>query len=215
MKKTLFITGLFILLFSVTVFAASEFKMIVNGTQVDVELKVIDGATYVPLRAVGEMLGADVIYDGTTKTITINDEGQTTSEYAKYEEDAKRLYQTSPKDLKPETRELLMDVNYQSIILPDQFEEKIDNEESFFVYFFSPACHHCIYTTPLLNPIAEEVGVELFQYNVYEFEQGWEYVNSTPTIIYFENGQQKDLISGGITNDVVANQYKEFLMNNK
>ncbi|NDI36431.1 thioredoxin family protein [Chengkuizengella sediminis] len=135
--------------------------------------------------------------------------------YVKYEEDAERLYQTSPKDLKPETREQLSDENYQNIILPDQYEEKKENGDSFFVYFFSPTCSHCEYTTPLLNPIAEEVGVELYQYNVWEFEQGWNYIQSTPTIIYFENGEQKDVLVGGISDDAKAEEYKQFLTDYK
>ncbi|MDP5274562.1 thioredoxin family protein [Chengkuizengella axinellae] len=130
---------------------------------------------------------------------------------AKYEEDAERLYQTAAKNLDSETKKQLKDENYQNIILPDEFEQKKDSGEGFFVYFFSPTCPHCQYTTPLLNPIAEEVGVELFQYNVLEFEQGWDYIDSTPTVVYFENGQQKDLIHGGIADDVVANMYTQFL----
>jgi branched-chain amino acid transport system substrate-binding protein len=45
----------------------------VNGSLVklDVPAKIIDGRTFVPLRFVGEALGAEVVWDGTTRSITI------------------------------------------------------------------------------------------------------------------------------------------------
>ncbi|NBI28421.1 thioredoxin family protein [Chengkuizengella marina] len=136
--------------------------------------------------------------------------------YAKYEKDAERLYQTSPKDLKPETRKQLDDENYQNIILPDQFQEMKENGESFYVYFFSPTCPVCEYTTPVLNPIVEEVGVELYQYNVWEFEQGWEFIDVTPTIIYYEDGEYKGKVEGGFktTSDAKAAEYRQFFSTN-
>jgi hypothetical protein len=46
---------------------------VVNGTAVtNVEAKVIDGSTYVPLRAVSTMLGAEVGWDSKTKTASVN-----------------------------------------------------------------------------------------------------------------------------------------------
>lgn len=55
------------------VLAASQINLVVNGkTVTDVEAKVIDGSTYVPLRAVSTMLGAEVSYDSATKTAYVN-----------------------------------------------------------------------------------------------------------------------------------------------
>jgi hypothetical protein len=55
--------------------AATKLTLIVNGKVSTAEVKSIDGVTYVPLRAAGELLGANVQYDGATKTITITSEG--------------------------------------------------------------------------------------------------------------------------------------------
>ncbi|CAH0120380.1 MULTISPECIES: DUF4352 domain-containing protein [unclassified Paenibacillus] len=57
--------------FSAGVFAAQDIKLIVNGKTAKADVKTIDGSTYVPLRAVSEMLGAKVDYDPKTKTVTI------------------------------------------------------------------------------------------------------------------------------------------------
>lgn len=77
MKKRLtMILVLMLAIFVVTtagVLAASQINLVVNGKAVtDVEAKVIDGSTYVPLRAISEMLGAEVGYDSATKTAIIN-----------------------------------------------------------------------------------------------------------------------------------------------
>ena len=43
-------------------FAAAKINLIVNGKLSNAETKVIDGTTYVPLRAAAELLGAEVKY---------------------------------------------------------------------------------------------------------------------------------------------------------
>lgn len=78
LKIVLFTLAL-LLAFSAGALAASGINLVVNGEAVtNVEAKVIDGSTYVPLRAVSEMLGAEVSYDSKTKTAYVN-LGQSTS----------------------------------------------------------------------------------------------------------------------------------------
>ncbi|MCZ8518384.1 MULTISPECIES: copper amine oxidase N-terminal domain-containing protein [Paenibacillus] len=56
---------------AVGAYAASDIKLIVNGKQSSTAVEIIDGSSYVPLRSVAEMLGADVKWDGDARTITI------------------------------------------------------------------------------------------------------------------------------------------------
>ncbi|QEY22276.1 thioredoxin [Psychrobacillus sp. AK 1817] len=95
-------------------------------------------------------------------------------------------------NLKQSTIDLLDDPNYQNIILPKDLNEKIEKGETFTVYFFSPECSHCKEMTPRLTPIAEENNVEIFKYNILEYEQGWDDFNikGTPTLVHFENGKE-------------------------
>lgn len=55
--------------------AAEKFTLIVNGQAANVDPIVIDGTTYIPVRAAAELLGADVKYDNATKTVTITSDG--------------------------------------------------------------------------------------------------------------------------------------------
>ncbi|MBA4535606.1 thioredoxin family protein [Bacillus aquiflavi] len=100
--------------------------------------------------------------------------------------------------LNSETIALLDDENYSNIILPEELKEKIDNGEDVTVYFYSPTCGHCREATPVVKPLADELGIDLFQYNVLEFEQGWDdyNINSTPTIIQFNDGKETARIEG-------------------
>lgn len=130
-------------------------------------------------------------------------------------DDAQRLYNTTPNKLRDSTKAQLQDPNYQSIILPDQLKERLDNGETMFVYFFSPECPYCVATTPRLMPLAEQVGATIYQYNLLEFGQGWsDYrIESTPTLVYFENGQEVDRLVGGIVEggQNTLETYKQFL----
>ncbi|MEK5058513.1 thioredoxin family protein [Paenibacillus sp. FSL H7-0326] len=127
------------------------------------------------------------------------------------------VYGLPESDLAPATREILEDPNYQNIILPEELDTKISNKESFFTYFFASDCPHCRATTPQLMPIADEAGVDLPQFNLKEFEDGWRDYNIefTPTLVYFENGVEKDRLEGGMQAEgasagYTAEQIEEF-----
>ena len=101
-------------------------------------------------------------------------------------------------DLKQETIDQLDDENYQNIILPDELQDKIESGEPVTAYFFSPTCVHCKAMTPVLMPAAEEAKVAIDQYNVYEFEQGWDdyMIEATPTLIHFRDGKEVSRMVG-------------------
>jgi thioredoxin 1 len=63
---------------------------------------------------------------------------------------------------------------------------------------FSPECPHCKKMTPSLMPIADEVGVQIDQLNILEYDKGWDdyTVEATPTLIYFKDGKEVNRIVG-------------------
>lgn len=95
-------------------------------------------------------------------------------------------------ELNQATIDLLTDPNYQNIILPDTLAAQIEAGEPTVAYLFSPLCSHCKNYTPKLMPLAEEYGVTVNQLNVLEYEDAWDTyaIDSTPTLLYFENGEQ-------------------------
>lgn len=100
--------------------------------------------------------------------------------------------------LKQSTIDQLDDPLYQNQILPEELDKKLSDGEDVFVYFYSPECIHCKNTSPVLVPLADEMGIDLKKYNILEFEQGWnDYgIESTPTVIKFEDGKEVDRIVG-------------------
>ncbi|MGE7675819.1 thioredoxin family protein [Lysinibacillus sp. NPDC094403] len=105
------------------------------------------------------------------------------------------------KELKQETIDQLNDKNYQNIMLPDELEKKIKAGEDVNAYFFSPVCVHCKAFTPELMPIAKELGVDIAQLNVYEFDDLWGKYNfdRTPTFIRFEGGKEVSRFVGALS----------------
>ncbi|AFC29453.1 stalk domain-containing protein [Paenibacillus mucilaginosus] len=57
---------------AVGVYAASDLKLFVNGKPSPSVVENINGSSYVPLRAVAEMLGAEVKWNGDSRTIHID-----------------------------------------------------------------------------------------------------------------------------------------------
>ncbi|WP_235426988.1 thioredoxin family protein [Cohnella kolymensis] len=110
------------------------------------------------------------------------------------------VYGKPADDLYPATKEILNDPNYDKIILPEQLLEKLDNKESFFVYYFASDCPHCKRTTPQIKPIADDLGINMHQFNLLEFDEyfGKMNIDGTPTLVYYKEGVESDRMSGGI-----------------
>ncbi|MBD8071061.1 thioredoxin family protein [Bacillus sp. PS06] len=90
------------------------------------------------------------------------------------------------------TTDQLDDPNYQNQILPEELKASLEAGETQTVYFYSPTCPACQASTPVVVPLAEELGIDLKKFNLLEFQAGWnEYgIDVTPTIIHFVDGKE-------------------------
>jgi thiol-disulfide isomerase/thioredoxin len=123
------------------------------------------------------------------------------------------VYGIPESKLSSATKSLLDNPDYQNIILPQDLEQRIQNKDSFFVYFFSATCPYCMETTPKLNPIIADSGVEVPQFNLDVYQDGFSKYSIvyTPTLVYFEDGVEKDRIEGGLVEGNNLNTEQTFI----
>lgn len=116
-------------------------------------------------------------------------------------------------ELKASTIDQLDDPLYQNIILPDELEKKLKDEKDMTVYFFSPECSYCVQTTPIVSPLAEEMDIDLVQYNLLEFRDGFSVYNIeyTPTIIHFKDGKEEARIVGAHPKEDFTEFFNEYV----
>ena len=117
-------------------------------------------------------------------------------------------------NLKQSTIDLLDDKNYQNIILPDALAKKIESGDGVVGYFFSPECSHCKNFTPKLMPIADELDVQVDQLNILEYTNEWDTYNitATPTLIYFENGEEVARLEGDAPNETTRQFFNDVVL---
>ncbi|MBP3040344.1 thioredoxin family protein [Bacillaceae bacterium Marseille-Q3522] len=113
--------------------------------------------------------------------------------------------------LHPETIRQLEDPNYQNLILPQELNEKLNNKEDVTVYFYSPTCQYCQQTTPIVSPLSEEMDIDLVQFNLLEFENGFDdfHIESTPTIVQYKAGKESARIVGYQEEDTFRQWFNE------
>ena len=101
-------------------------------------------------------------------------------------------------NLQQSTIDLLDNENYQNIILPEDLDAKIESGEGVFAYMFSPECGYCMQFTPKLMTVANQEDIQINQLNVLEYQNAWTtyQLEYTPTLIYFENGEEVTRIVG-------------------
>ena len=118
-------------------------------------------------------------------------------------------------NLKQSTIDLLDDKNYQNIILPDALAKKIESGDGVVGYFFSPECSHCKNFTPKLMPIADELDVQVDQLNILEYTNEWDTYNitATPTLIYFENGEEVARLEGDAPDETTRQFFNDIVLN--
>lgn len=114
------------------------------------------------------------------------------------------------------TIEQLDDPNYQNIILPDELKTKLEAKEDVTVYFFSPTCSYCRQTTPILMPLAKDLEATVVQYNLLEFEKGWDdyHIESTPTLVQYKEGKEVNRITGYQEKETFSQWLKENSLSN-
>lgn len=117
-------------------------------------------------------------------------------------------------DLKQSTIDLLTDENYQEIILPNALSDKVASGEPVVAYMFSPECSHCKNMTPKLMPIADDLGIQVDQLNVLEFDAAWSTYNIefTPTLIYFENGVEVTRLTGDAPEETITQFFNDVVL---
>ena len=104
--------------------------------------------------------------------------------------------------LNQQTIDLLDDPDYQNIIVPEDLDAEIESGDSVTAYFFSPDCVHCQRTTPIVAPVAEENDIDMVKMNLMEFDKMDYYdIEGTPTIVHYEDGEEKARIVGEHTKE--------------
>ncbi|MFD2042752.1 thioredoxin family protein [Ornithinibacillus salinisoli] len=117
-------------------------------------------------------------------------------------------------DLEQPTIDQLDNPHYGNQILPDELDEKIQNGEAVTVYFYSPTCVYCQNTTPYLVPLTEDLDVDMKKLNLLEFpSEGNKYgIESTPTLVHFDNGEIVASIVGQRTEEEFTAFFNEFVL---
>lgn len=118
-------------------------------------------------------------------------------------------------NLKQATIDQLGDPLYQNQILPEDLKEELENQNDLTVYFYSPECVFCKQATPVLVPVAEELDVDIKKLNLLEFnsESKTYHIESTPTLVHFENGEEVARLLGSRTEDEFRAFLNEYAVN--
>lgn len=116
-------------------------------------------------------------------------------------------------DLNKATIDLIGNENYKNIILPEDLFKKVDSGEPVTAYFFSPDCPFCMEMTPKMMPIADEMGVHVYQYNMMEFSEAAKEkygIDSWPTLVHFRDGKEVGRMSGAQPDENIRMFFEEF-----
>ncbi|WP_042224568.1 thioredoxin family protein [Oceanobacillus manasiensis] len=118
------------------------------------------------------------------------------------------------KKLEQGTIDQLDDPNYGNQIMPDELQETVESGEAVTVYFYDPLCVHCQNTTPYLVPLAEDNDVDMKKMNLREFQNQWNVygIESTPTLIHFEDGEEQGRIVGQAPEDNFQQFFDQYVV---
>jgi thioredoxin 1 len=114
--------------------------------------------------------------------------------------------------LEQSTIDLIGNENYSNIVLPDTLFNSIQSGESVTAYFFHTDCMYCKQMTPVMMPIAKEMGVNVQQYNMLEFSsQAEPYgITSWPVLVHYEEGKEVARMVGAQPEENIRAFFDEF-----
>lgn len=94
-------------------------------------------------------------------------------------------------------------------VSPQELRQMIQDENDFYVYFYSPTCKDCIKSDPKLAEALRSVQVTIVRLDVKKYEEAKEefQVPGTPSIFYYKDHKLLRGISGGYD---TAAEYLDF-----
>jgi thioredoxin 1 len=115
-------------------------------------------------------------------------------------------------NLQKSTIALIGNESYNNIVLPDTLFDKIEAGESVTAYYFHPECQYCMQMTPVMMPIAQEMDVNVLQYNMLEFgQQASNFgIESWPTLVHYEDGKEVGRMVGAQPEENIRAFFDEF-----
>ena len=94
------------------------------------------------------------------------------------------------------------------------YAEKIHNNENFILYVKQTNCNHCLSFTPVFSKVLEKYEIEAFSINLTDMDNEEKSIflnelsiDSTPTVLFFENG-----IELGSYSRIVGNKSDDYII---
>ncbi|HJE20139.1 MAG TPA: thioredoxin family protein [Aliicoccus persicus] len=118
-------------------------------------------------------------------------------------------------DLNGPTVDLLDNENYHFNQTLEEVVETVQNEtDGVFVYHWSPVCQFCLNATPNLIEAKDQVDANLVQLNLLEYQMAPQVfmIASTPTLVYYENGQEVERLEGDPGNSEVFAEFMQAMI---
>jgi thioredoxin 1 len=107
------------------------------------------------------------------------------------------------------TINLIGNEHYDNIVLPKVLSDKITSGESVTAYYFHPECQYCMAMTPVMMPIAKEMGVDVLQYNMMEFPHPVD-VTTWPMLVQYKDGKEVVRMAGERPAEEIRAFFTEF-----
>jgi len=101
---------------------------------------------------------------------------------------------------------------YKNEISVEKLQAKLEAKEDFYAYYYQPSCEHCKVVSPMLMPLADELGKTVLPVNIYKKDDAWDdyKIAGTPTLIHFQDGKEVARIVGEHPEDA----FRKFLTAN-
>ena len=99
--------------------------------------------------------------------------------------------------LNSKTSKTYKDISY------DEYNEKLENKDSFVVLLWQTGCSHCEEFEPVLNDVVNEYDLEVYGLNMANLEpdqaekvKNKTFISGTPTLVYFKDGTNEEKMVG-------------------
>lgn len=99
-----------------------------------------------------------------------------------------------------------------------EFEEKIDNKDSFILEVIQTGCSHCEEFSPRFKAVLKTNNLKAYSLNLYnlnneereKFSKLTTNVTGTPTVLFFKDGSETSIkINGAVSNEKIEERLKD------